>query len=81
MHLPLEATSRLRDAGLRERRRSELFSCTRGDAFALKTHISHIRQKLGIQKGEPGCIASAPHIGCRLERGSPDVLGVSESAA
>jgi two-component system OmpR family response regulator len=52
-----------------------------GDAFALKTHISHIRQKLGVQKGEPGYIASAPHIGYRLERGSPDVQGVSELAA
>jgi len=38
-----------------------------GDAFSLKTHISHIRQKLGIQKGDPGYIASAPHIGYRLE--------------
>jgi DNA-binding response OmpR family regulator len=40
-----------------------------GDAFALKTHISHIRQKLGIEKGAPGYITSAPHIGYRLERG------------
>ena len=39
-----------------------------GDAFALKTHISHIRQKLGVNKGEPGYISSAPHIGYRLER-------------
>lgn len=39
-----------------------------GDAFSLKTHISHIRQKLGINKGEPGYISSAPHIGYRLER-------------
>jgi DNA-binding response OmpR family regulator len=52
-----------------------------GDAFALKTHISHVRQKLGIQKGEPGYIASAPHIGYRLERGSPGVQGVPELAA
>jgi DNA-binding response OmpR family regulator len=43
-----------------------------GDAFALKTHISHIRQKLGIKKGEPGYISAAPHIGYRLERGSPN---------
>jgi len=39
-----------------------------GDAFALKTHISHIRQKLGVAKAEPGYITSAPHIGYRLER-------------
>ena len=38
-----------------------------GDAFALKTHISHIRQKLGVQKGQPGYIGSVPHIGYRLE--------------
>ncbi len=38
-----------------------------GDAFALKTHISHIRQKLGIAKGEPGYIGSLPHVGYTLE--------------
>jgi DNA-binding response OmpR family regulator len=38
-----------------------------GDAFALKTHISHIRQKLGIAKGEAGYISSAPHVGYTLE--------------
>jgi DNA-binding response OmpR family regulator len=43
-----------------------------GDAFSLKTHISHIRQKLGIGKGTPGYISSAPHIGYRLERSTPD---------
>lgn len=52
-----------------------------GDAFALKTHISHVRQKLGIQKGEPGYIASAPHIGYRLERGSSHAEAVSAIAA
>jgi DNA-binding response OmpR family regulator len=52
-----------------------------GDAFALKTHISHIRQKLGIQKGEAGYIASAPHIGYRLERGTPNVAGMPALAA
>jgi DNA-binding response OmpR family regulator len=38
-----------------------------GDAFALKTHISHIRQKLGLSKGQPGYISSVPHIGYTLE--------------
>lgn len=38
-----------------------------GDTFALKTHISHIRQKLGISKGEPGYISSLPHVGYTLE--------------
>jgi DNA-binding response OmpR family regulator len=52
-----------------------------GDAFSLKTHISHIRQKLGIQKGQPGYIASAPHIGYRLERGSVYLEGTPALAA
>jgi len=38
-----------------------------GDAFALKTHICHIRQKLGAPKGTPGYIRSVPHIGYSLE--------------
>ncbi len=38
-----------------------------GDSFALKTHISHIRQKLGVAKGEAGYIGSVPHIGYMLE--------------
>jgi DNA-binding response OmpR family regulator len=52
-----------------------------GDAFSLKTHISHIRQKLGIQKGEPGYIASAPHIGYRLELGTMSMERVPALAA
>jgi DNA-binding response OmpR family regulator len=52
-----------------------------GDAFALKTHISHIRQKLGTQKGEAGYIASVPHIGYRLEPGSPQVAPAKPLAA
>jgi len=39
-----------------------------GDAFALKTHISHIRQKLSLAKGKPGYISSVPHIGYVLEK-------------
>ena len=38
-----------------------------GDPFALKTHISHLRQKLGLQKGQPGYISSVPHVGYVLE--------------
>jgi len=52
-----------------------------GDAFTLKTHISHIRQKLGINKGEPGYISSAPHIGYRLETVSKPIAGPSSLAA
>ena len=38
-----------------------------GDAFALKTHICHIRRKLGVPKGTPGYIRSVPHVGYTLE--------------
>jgi DNA-binding response OmpR family regulator len=38
-----------------------------GDAFALKTHISHIRQKLDLTKGQPGYIGSVPQVGYMLE--------------
>src|SRR5206468_3724801 len=34
-----------------------------GDSFALKTHISHIRQKLKLIKGQPGYINSVPYLG------------------
>jgi len=37
-----------------------------GDGFSLKTHISHIRQKLGILKGEPGYITALPQVGYTL---------------
>jgi two-component system response regulator RegX3 len=38
-----------------------------GDAFALKTHLCHIRQKLDIAKGCAGYISSVPHIGYTLK--------------
>ena len=38
-----------------------------GDAFALKTHICHIRRKLNLMKGQPGYICSVPHVGYKLE--------------
>jgi DNA-binding response OmpR family regulator len=38
-----------------------------GDAFALKTHICHVRQKLDIPKGEPGYISSIPHLGYTIK--------------
>jgi DNA-binding response OmpR family regulator len=37
-----------------------------GDSFALKTHISHIRHKLGLTRDQPGYIGSVPHVGYRL---------------
>jgi two-component system, OmpR family, response regulator RegX3 len=38
-----------------------------GDAFALKTHLCHIRQKLDIAKGSAGYISSVPHVGYTLK--------------
>jgi DNA-binding response OmpR family regulator len=38
-----------------------------GDSFALKTHISHIRAKLGIERGQPGFICSLPQVGYKFE--------------
>ena len=38
-----------------------------GDAFALKTHISHVRAKLGYERGQPGYISSLPQVGYKFE--------------
>lgn len=38
-----------------------------GDAFSLKTHISHIRHKLGVTRHLPGYISSVARVGYRLE--------------
>jgi DNA-binding response OmpR family regulator len=38
-----------------------------GDAFSLKTHISHIRHKLGVSRDLPGYISSVARVGYRLE--------------
>ena len=38
-----------------------------GDAFSLKTHISHIRHKLDAAKRECVRITCVPRIGYRLE--------------
>lgn len=34
-----------------------------GDTNMLKTHISHIRKKLGLQRGQPGYIEGIPGVG------------------
>jgi DNA-binding response OmpR family regulator len=52
-----------------------------GDSFALKTHISHIRQKLGVNKGQPGYISSTPNVGYRLELAAPTPAGSVHLAA
>ncbi len=38
-----------------------------GDGFALKTHISHIRAKLGLQRGQAGYISAIPQVGYTFE--------------
>jgi two-component system, OmpR family, response regulator RegX3 len=38
-----------------------------GDGFALKTHISHIRSKLQLNRGETGYISVVPLVGYKLE--------------
>jgi DNA-binding response OmpR family regulator len=38
-----------------------------GDPFALKTHISHIRAKLSLERGQPGYISSIPQVGYTFE--------------
>jgi DNA-binding response OmpR family regulator len=40
-----------------------------GDAFALKTHISQIRHKLGVAKGQPGYIDALRQVGYMLQAG------------
>ena len=52
-----------------------------GDSFALKTHISHIRQKLGINKGESGYISSTPNVGYRVELAPPRSIASERQAA
>jgi DNA-binding response OmpR family regulator len=39
-----------------------------GDPPTLKTHICHVRQKLGLRKDEPNYILSVPHVGYTLTR-------------
>jgi DNA-binding response OmpR family regulator len=38
------------------------------DVSLLKTHISHVRQKLGMARGGPPAIEAVPSVGYRLER-------------
>jgi DNA-binding response OmpR family regulator len=52
-----------------------------GDGFALKTHISQIRRKLGIPKGEPGYINCLPQVGYTLEAGDAASRRANERAA
>ncbi len=43
-----------------------------GDASMLKTHICHIRQKLKLEKSDPGYIVSVPRLGYSLSRKSAE---------
>jgi DNA-binding response OmpR family regulator len=38
-----------------------------GDSFALKTHVSHIRTKLGLRRGQPGYISALQQVGYTFE--------------
>jgi DNA-binding response OmpR family regulator len=51
-----------------------------GDASLLKTHISHIREKLGLQPGQPG-IRAVMGVGYTLERAQPRTPGAARHAA
>ena len=42
-----------------------------GDSSLLKTHICHIRQKLGLEPGKPGSIRAVPGVGYSLARANP----------
>ena len=39
-----------------------------GDSSLLKTHICHIRQKLGLEAGKPGAIRAVSGVGYSLVR-------------
>ena len=47
-----------------------------GDASLLKTHITHIREKLGLQPGQPG-IRAVMGVGYTLERAQPQTAGAA----
>ena len=51
-----------------------------GDASLLKTHICHIREKLGLQPGQPG-IRAVTGVGYTLERAQPRTPGAARHAA
>ena len=50
-----------------------------GDASLLKTHICHIRQKLGMQPGQPG-IRAVAGVGYTLERAQSETAGAARGA-
>jgi DNA-binding response OmpR family regulator len=39
-----------------------------GEASMVKTHVSHIRRKLGVPEGQPGSIRTVPWVGYALVR-------------
>ncbi|HYU18907.1 MAG TPA: response regulator transcription factor [Chloroflexota bacterium] len=39
-----------------------------GDSYMLKTHISHIRKRLQLRRGEPGYIEAIPGVGYIMHR-------------
>jgi DNA-binding response OmpR family regulator len=55
-----------------------------GEASQLKTHVCHIREKLGLRAGRTGGIRAVTGVGYSLERaqrGSPDAVPAAVDAA
>jgi len=48
------------------------WGCDGGDVSLLKTHISHIRTKLGLSVGGPSSISVVPSVGYRLTQAGVD---------
>src|SRR4051812_13166053 len=51
-----------------------------GEAGQLKTHVCHIRQKLGLEPGQPGGIRAVTGVGYSLECANPAAAAAPEAA-
>jgi DNA-binding response OmpR family regulator len=48
-----------------------------GEASQLKTHVCHIRQKLGLESGQPGAIRAVTGVGYSLVSAKPETPGAA----
>jgi DNA-binding response OmpR family regulator len=55
------------------------WGCDGGDVSLLKTHISHIRTKLGLGVGGPSSISVVPSVGYRLTHNGGEAAGRTKS--